>query len=83
MTAEEYMKAVSSIASVLSAIPVGLDLAGVKDSFAELIDPFFKLVPPIAAMFEEGRDPTDAERTALVGFRHKLSAALQAIPTGQ
>lgn len=76
MTAEEYTKVLAGLGEILATVVNG-------EPFADLIEPFFKLVPPLSVMLQEGRDPTDAERTALVDFRHKLSAVLQNIPTGQ
>lgn len=77
MNADQYVSLVGTIASAL------LVVTDANPAWAGLAKGFITLAAPMLEMIETGRDPTPAERQALVDYRHKLSAELQAINTSE
>lgn len=80
MNADAYINLIGTIAKALvSATGVAKESA----PWTRLAWEFVTLGVPLAEMISTGRDPTPAERQALVDYRHKLSAELQKINTSE
>lgn len=74
--ADEYIQVIGALATLMAS-----RVWGTTPAWVDLAHSFIVLAAPIADMVATGRDPTPVERQALVDYRHKLSAELQAINT--